>query len=290
MKKMCKILSIGDIHGRSVWKDKLFGSYNAFEQWVHERSVGAGEVMADTYPINDYEKIIFVGDYVDSFTVGNAEMLKNLEDIIELKKAYPEKIVLLLGNHDVQYIQTDQWCSGFRPEMKHDFGKLFNDNIDLFQMAYYAELPVHEGRKNRKILWTHAGVTGGWLKQIEGVFRNEKHKKHVILREYYGARIDEMIQVAWELRLPSIFNVDGDSGGMCQWAGPIWVRPRMLQWEAIEGYDQIVGHTPKPRITKLWTLDETEESNPEARDLIVLIDCLEHGDGSFYEIEYEEQN
>lgn len=287
MKNTRKILTIGDIHGRSVWKEKLFGSIKDFDHWAIEVFNGAKDVFEEDYPLYAWDKVIFVGDYVDSFTVGNSEMLRNLQDLVLLKKTYPDKVVLLIGNHDVSYIVPDQWCSGYRPEMKHDFKQIYDENASLFQMAYYEEIPLFEGRKNRKVLWTHAGVTGGWLKQIEGVFLNEKHKKHLILREHFGDRIDDMLQVAWELRLNNLFAVDSDSGGMSQWAGPLWVRPRTLKWEAIEGFDQIIGHTPKSTITKIWTIDEDVESNPEARDLIIITDCLEHGDGSYYEIEYE---
>jgi hypothetical protein len=287
MKKTRKILSIGDIHGRNAWKIKLFGSISDFEFWAREVHNGAHEAFEQDYPLHQWDKVIFVGDYVDSFNISNVEMLQNLRDIILLKETYPEKIVLLIGNHDVHYIIPDQYCSGYRPEMKHDFGQIFNDNLTKFQLAYFEDIPEYEGRKNRKVLWTHAGVTGGWLKILNESFTNERHRHYQILKEFADARIDRKLNLAWETRLSSLFLVDSYSGGMSQWAGPLWVRPGILEWEAIEGFDQIVGHTPKRSITKIWCPDESTESNPNARDLIVLIDCLEHGDGTYHEISYE---
>jgi predicted MPP superfamily phosphohydrolase len=152
--------SIGDIHGRNDWMYFTHGSTQDFEMWKTAVENGApadDELWREDFDnFTKYDKIIFVGDYVDSFDVSNVEMKKNLEDIIFFKKMLPHKVVLLLGNHDIQYIVPDQWCSGFRPEMKHDFYDIFYQNLSLFQMAYQAG----------NTLWTHAGVTEGWLKEL----------------------------------------------------------------------------------------------------------------------------
>jgi hypothetical protein len=287
MKTTSKILSIGDIHGRSIWKDKLFGSFTEFERWAYEVESGAGEVLADLYPISTYDKIIFIGDYVDSFTIGNAEMLRNLEDIVLVKRTFPDKVILLLGNHDVQYIKMNLYCSGYRPEMRFDFNRVFNANLDLFKIAHYEELHNSDGRSLRKILWTHAGVTQGWLDILNETFDDQTHRHYEIMRDNKNSRIDQKLNLAWELGLGCLHNVDSSSGGSSQWAGPLWVRPSTLCWENFPGVDQIVGHTPRPKIVKQWSPDTDVESNPEARDLIVIIDCLEHGNGEYYEIEYE---
>lgn len=287
MKSIKKILTIGDIHGRSIWKDKLFGSLREFNSWAYEVEAGAGEVLADLYPISTYDKVIFIGDYVDSFTIGNAEMLRNLEDIILVKRAFPDKVVLLLGNHDVQYIKMNLYCSGYRPEMRFDFNRVFNANLDLFKIAHYEELPNSDGRKIRKILWTHAGVTQGWLSVLNKNFSNKNHRHYDIMKDYVNSSIDQKLNFSWELGLDCLHDVDSNSGGTSVWSGPLWVRPRTLYQENIPGIDQIVGHTPKSSIIKQWCPDIDTESNPEARDLIVIVDCLEHGNRDFYEIEYE---
>lgn len=68
-----KILTIPDLHGKTVWK-------NVFD--------------------TNYDRIIFLGDYVDDFPpTTDGEILDNLFKIIEIKKAFPEKIILLWGNH-----------------------------------------------------------------------------------------------------------------------------------------------------------------------------------------------
>jgi hypothetical protein len=289
MEKNKKILSIGDIHGRSVWKDKLFGSVLNFEKWARGEFREEKDEYESDYPLHQWDKIIFVGDYVDSFDVSNVEMLQNLKDIILLKKMCPEKIVLLIGNHDIQYIVPDQYCSGYRPEMKHDFGSLYNENASLFQMAYYQEVPVHADRKNRKILWTHAGVTNGWLNVLNtNCFMNENHRHYEILKDFANSRIDHKLNLAWEIRLNVLFLIDSFSGGTSQWASPLWCRPNVLKREALSGFDQIVGHTPKRTITKIFVERESNLNDTEETDILVITDCLEYGDGTFYEIKYEE--
>ena len=65
-----KHLIVGDLHGKDCWK---------------------------SIDIDKYERVVFLGDYVDSFTLPDLVIDQNLQDIIVLKKAYSNKIVLLLG-------------------------------------------------------------------------------------------------------------------------------------------------------------------------------------------------
>ena len=62
-----RILSLGDTHGRSIWKIALFGSYDGYEKW---RSI-CDDPNADLrgFPISKYDKVVFIGDYVDSFLI-----------------------------------------------------------------------------------------------------------------------------------------------------------------------------------------------------------------------------
>lgn len=69
-----KTLSCGDTHG-----------------------LGVADIMSEI--IDQHDKIIFIGDYVDSFNIDDMSISANLFDIISLKEKYPEKIILLWGNH-----------------------------------------------------------------------------------------------------------------------------------------------------------------------------------------------
>lgn len=266
MKKIAT-MSIGDIHGRNDWMYFTHGSPEEFETWKGIVANG-GPVEEgfnpEIYQFINVDKVIFVGDYVDSFTIKNLDMKKNLEDIIFFKKALPDKVVLLLGNHDVQYIVSDQICSGYRPEMKYDFYDIFIKNIDLFQLSYRIE----------NYLWTHAGVTNEWFKEFEAELFNPKNRFYEITKYYTNATIDEKLNLGWEVKALSIYNVDHISGGFQMWAGPLWVRPHVLNKHAIDGYFQIVGHTPQSAI---WETDD-----------VAYIDCLEYGDhGDVYNLEID---
>lgn len=271
MKTNKKLIAVGDIHGRDIWKDKFFGSTYDFQNWVtRDLANGIENEMADLYPFYKWDKIIFIGDYVDSFTVSNVEMKKNLEDIILFKKAYPDKIVLILGNHDIQYIVSGHQCSGYRPVMRPDLYQIFNENYDLFEMAH-----IVETTPGNPTLFTHAGVTKGWEAQLRAAFENTHSHKWQLFAEHAQSRIDNLINVAWKFEIPELFNVDRDSGGVSKYAGCLWVRPQKLQANAIDVYDQVVGHTPCAGV-------QTHPIDNNSLNVIYTIDCLEHYNSDDY--------
>jgi hypothetical protein len=114
----------------------------------------------------------------------------------------------------------------------------FNDNKDIFQLAYQenSEKGIH--------LWTHAGVTREWLRDTKREIFSPKYRLYPIIEEYENSDIADLLNILWEIRNDRIFNIDSHSGGFDLWAGPIWVRPDILNHFHIEGVNQIVGHTP----------------------------------------------
>lgn len=239
-----KVLSLGDIHGRDKWMFHTHGSPYEFNLWKIsvENGAPADNEFWNEFPYMEYDKIVFVGDYVDSFELGNKVILRNLENIIFFKRMLPDKVVLLLGNHDVQYIVQNEICSGYRSEMRPDLANLFNDNKDIFQLAYQvnSEKGIH--------LWTHAGVTREWLKDTKREIFSPKYRLYPVIEEYENSDIADLLNILWEIRNDRIFNIDAHSGGFDLWAGPIWVRPDILSHFHIEGVNQIVGHTPHKAI------------------------------------------
>lgn len=76
---MSKILIIPDVHGRTFWRI-------------------AEEV------INEMDKVVFLGDYLDPYPEENItpdDALNEFYKILEFKDKYPEKVVLLIGNHEI---------------------------------------------------------------------------------------------------------------------------------------------------------------------------------------------
>jgi len=142
-----KILVIPDIHGRRFWKE-----------------------VVKKY-INKVDKIVFLGDYCDPYQDEGieyewADTLKNFNEIIELKKQNADKIVLLLGNHDLHYRneQFDEYARSTRHDSAHSkkLHELFNGkNYKLFQICYAVD------NNNKKVIFTHAGITNYWLERCK---------------------------------------------------------------------------------------------------------------------------
>ena len=278
MENRYNILTLGDIHGRSTWKDIVFGGETEFFFWKSSIEHGYLE-LDDNYDFHKFDKIIFVGDYVDSYDIDNVTILENLQDIVLFAKKYPDLVVLLLGNHDIQYIVQNECCSGYRGEMRADLNEIFVTNKDLFKIAF---LDVYEGENRTiKTLWTHAGVTKGWHTELLRDVNSPRYRHTDFFIGSDNWKIDKLLNVAWNLKVDNLYNVDNASGGMDLWAGPLWVRPHILDEYYLEGYDQVVGHTPQSAVYTNCPLDGVE-SNPNKLDRLTYADALAHGD--FYEI------
>lgn len=139
-----KILILGDIHGRLFWKE----------------------------PVKKYikkvDKIIFLGDYCDPYydegtePISWEQTLNNFQEIIELKRNNPDKVVLLIGNHDEHYrnSQFSYKAKSTRYDSTHSnqLCDMFNgDNYNLFQLCYAVD------NNGKKVIFTHAGITKFWL-------------------------------------------------------------------------------------------------------------------------------
>ncbi|MFA5395492.1 MAG: metallophosphoesterase [Methanogenium sp.] len=216
-----KILVIGDIHGRSNWKFK-------------------GDIIhLVKFPnlATDYDKYIFLGDYTDSFTETNAVILHNLKEIIQLKKNYPDKVILLLGNHDLQYMfnYKEHGCSGYRPEMYQELHQIFNENKDLFLPAYQIQ----------NYLFTHAGVTTTWI-------RKRLYEDESLL----NLSIYDIINKLFKDYDKRLFDVGRCRGGYYLSGGPFWADKYESSNAILPNYHQVVGHHPVNVAGETITLDD----------------------------------
>jgi predicted MPP superfamily phosphohydrolase len=226
---MKKILSIGDVHGYDSWKKlgdiRQLITYSGF--------------------LPDFDHYVFVGDYTDSFEKTNVEIFENLVEIIKFKTEYPDNVVLLLGNHDIQYMYNfNQYgCSGFRPEMYFDLNELFNKHRLLFQVAFQVE----------NYLWTHAGVSRGWYN---------------IRFPYKSKNVADDLNLAFLENNQTLHDIGRLRGGYKDVGGPFWADKRETWDKPIKGYHQIVGHT---RCSKLQTNKINKDTS------ITYIDYMEDG-------------
>jgi len=213
-----KILVIPDIHGRDTWK--YFGDLKHLCKLPHLET--------------EYNKYIFLGDYVDSFTISNAKILSNLKEIIQLKKYYPEHVVLLLGNHDLQYMFSSRYhgCSGYRPETYAELHNLFNKEKSLFESIYQIE----------NYLFSHAGITSVWWNKF---ISNLKENGIEYSKE---TSIADIITDQFKSYNAYLFDVGVIRSGRNKSGGPFWAdKTETMAWP-LPNYIQIVGHTPIKKI------------------------------------------
>lgn len=242
---MKKIITIGDIHGRTFWKD--FADIK-FLLYADPEAAGYGGFEPE------YNYYIFVGDYCDSFSVTTPEIINNLLELIRFKTLYPNNVILLWGNHDVEYWLNEPWkplkthISGFRPEAHFDLFDIFNKNRDLFQLAFQLE----------NYLWTHAGVHFGWYH-----FVFTKAIKEMSMNDM---TIAEQLNEAFRYKIECLFDVDWYRGGNKKVGGPLWCDKELSYKKPLKYTHQIVGHTP---VSKITTIKKRNES-------ITYVDVLHH--------------
>lgn len=239
-----KIFTTGDIHGQDSWKylEDIYDLHSSEEIKTPK-----------------FDKYIFLGDYTDSFNVPNNVIYSNFIDIINLKKKYPDHVVLLLGNHELHYLFDFKKyrCSGFRPEMEVDLKELLKSNIDLFQASY----------RVNKVIWSHAGITNWWYRT--------KYEKVLDLPEYSSIGFTDDISLNLNLMLQheieELFIVGNSRGGYNRTGGPFWADKSELMHDPLPEYTQVVGHSPIKSVTV----------HILAQNSLIFCDCLHFKDEGF---------
>ena len=262
-KSNTKILSIGDIHGRDIWKQVIFGYKDRYDSWKKSDSKESYELP--------FDKIIFIGDYVDSYDIEPNEVINNLKEIVEFKLSFPERVVLLLGNHDIPYILPGNMCSGHDYANHIDIAEIFSKNLSLFQIIH-----THQ-TDDANYLWIHAGISKSWLNEAISYVQSTSNPFHdeFIEDDFQLYNIAVLIEKMWTYRLFPLFEVSSVSRGYDAHSGPFWVRPEQLLPDTITGFNQIVGHTRQKRINT-QRIDESTS--------VTFIDCLSIGEACLSEI------
>lgn len=199
---MSRIIAMGDTHGRAFWK-----LVSNTEKW---------------------DKFIFIGDYFDSFDIDSETQQRNFKEICLFKEKYKEKVVLLIGNHDISYM-LGAICSGYQYGAEHNIKHLLSTYKDLLQMAHSEE----------DVLFTHAGVGEMWL----GKYDEDIEVDHPFTAEGIAAVVNDL----WKYK-PNSFIFDGlDDYGDDVGQTPVWIRPRSLAIDSRDmkkaGIVQVIGHT-----------------------------------------------
>lgn len=194
---MAKILIIPDVHGRKFW---------------HK----AKEL------INKVDQVVFLGDYLDPYSregITFEDALNEFKQILEFKEKYSDKVVLLVGNHDMHYIQLEFMdCSRLNVYRRVEIHDLFMNNIDKFQLIY----------EINNYLFSHAGVYLEWIKKYE-----------ITLKELFNFK--KFIKERWN----TLEDVSYERGGWCKVGSCIWadIRESIQNELPVIFKKQIVGHT-----------------------------------------------
>lgn len=212
---MARIVSISDIHGRDCWKNIVLIE-------------------------KDADKIIFLGDYFDSFDKDFNTQLNNWKDLMEYREANKDRVIMLTGNHDLHYFSAyladDEYYSGF--QRKH--AQLIN--IELEEARKFL-LAIHT---YEDIVYSHAGITKTWLRNAKITVEkmNDVFKSRPLVFRWLG------------------YDAYGDDIG----EGPMWVRPRSLAVDKLDGRTMVVGHTRVKDIENygdIWLTDVLEENRQQ---------------------------
>jgi hypothetical protein len=211
-----KIVALGDTHGRDIWKTIVK---------IEE----------------DFDKFIFIGDYFDTRDgIDAITQIQNFKEILEFKKENPDKVILLIGNHDFHYLKgCGETYSGYQQYAAIDINEVLQPALASghLQICYVYD----------DLIFSHAGLTNTWcetneidLYNIEESVNVKFMKKMEAFRFEYGENLDR----------------SGDDVTQ----SPIWVRIRSLLKDMVKGFTYIIGHT---------TIKELHMANS-----IIAIDCL----------------
>lgn len=216
---MARTMIIPDVHGRTFW-------LNAFNQ-----------------NIDKVDHVVFLGDYLDPYQeegVTQKEAFEMFLDIIEIKKKYGQKVILLLGNHDCSYVFSDF------SKCRHDYLKgreirtIFNDNIGLFQLAW------EEKRGRKRYLYTHSGLIKSFIERHKDVIKDTSSDSlNTILHEKDASSILDEV---------SFYRGGFDESGSLVWSD-VREMGRQSEEDMIANTYQIFGHTMlmgKPIIKDNW--------------------------------------
>lgn len=192
-----KILIVPDVHGRKFWH------------------------VAQT-TVDEVDKVIFLGDYLDPYSyegITFEDAVNEFKEILEFKEQYSDKVVLLVGNHDMHYIIKEFMnCSRLNVWRRLEMNELYMQNIDKFRLIYQA----------KNYLFSHAGIYLEWL-------------------DKYGMTLDDLNNLSTFIDNKDFWSTLEDVGhsrggfdpaGSCVWAD---IEESLLN--DVYPIKQIVGHT-----------------------------------------------
>jgi hypothetical protein len=198
---MDEILIVPDIHGRNFWEPAL--GYKG--------------------------QVIFLGDYTDpypqeGFTQKNA--YQGLLKIVEFKKQNPDRVTLLVGNHEMHYYNRSYACGRF----DYDYFERYNAILAGKETAGFFRLC----RQVERYLFIHAGITKGW------------YDAHLDELSKLGSTLEEQVNNLFVNNIEAFYEASEYRGGYHKAGSPLWADVSEFSEEDKPFDDniiQIIGHT-----------------------------------------------
>ena len=220
---MSKIVIIPDVHGRRFWRSAV-------------------SLAGD-------DPIVFLGDYLDPYPqeyIYPDDAFEEFVEILLFKEQHPERVTLLLGNHDLHYLDSRFRGSRFDDRNAFRNKTLFLTNIKLFDMGI-----AFEG-DSRQYLLTHAGVLRYWWAEYYGL--EKEPTAFDIAAKLNNGLHDALGQ---KMLFSSLDEVSRYRGGGALYGSPVWADINEHSDKSFEfdGIYQIFGHTKRftgPLITPFW--------------------------------------
>ncbi|MDR0546440.1 MAG: metallophosphoesterase [Dysgonamonadaceae bacterium] len=198
---MKEILIIPDVHGRTFWEAAL--PYQG--------------------------EIIFLGDYTDPYPaegITQAKAYDVFSEIVKFKQENPDRVTLLIGNHELHYYNRNFQASRFSTEYYPKYHAILTGETtaNLFQVCKQVD----------NYLFIHAGITKGWY---------DLHKNEL---PALGDNLETQINSLFLQNQEAFFEISGERGGWHLYGSPLWadVREYLYEQEPFnQDIIQIIGHT-----------------------------------------------
>ena len=202
-----KILVIPDIHQTEHYKDFLKEYFD---------NVG---------------RVVFLGDYFDyhddAGVVSTEKAVMNFQEIANLARLNPDKVDILIGNHDNEYV-SDDMTNTYQYRFEALIGKVLRENLDVLKVAV----------KIDNYVFSHAGISDVFL-YMNG-FADKRNGKVVPFENSIDLLNEKFHKEGADFLCFSPFDMSGY--GDDKTSSPTWIRPNSLLQHAAYPL-QVVGHT-----------------------------------------------
>jgi hypothetical protein len=195
------ILIVPDVHGRDFW-----------------------------LPALDFQgEVIFLGDYVDPYpqeNITDGDAYQGLLKIVNFKQQNPDRVTLLIGNHEMHYYNEGFMAGRFSDEYYPKYHDILMGETtkELFQLCKQVD----------HFLFIHAGVTKGWYDLHYQDFQN------------LGSSLEEQLNAVFFEKMRIFHEASGYRGGWNEAGSPLWADIREFGDETehfAPNIIQIIGHT-----------------------------------------------